>query len=224
MTLQARRQTRLQAVRCRCRACGAHCRAWQGRSTLGGRCGTCGSYDITPVGSRAESGHAASIMVQLEAQEPPPVIRAAVPPGGDAAAIVRALVDDAPSALVVALVDRPSLAQAAAALAAGARVVADSSVNAADLDALVASAATGGPVVQLTPDAGLANAERLRERLHDGAVQRLTSARLQLGLAALDAPSRRAERLAGVEIELTEAAAELVQLARELDLLAGPRG
>lgn len=152
------------------------------------------------------------------------MIRAAVPPGGDAAAVVRALVDDAPSALVVALLDRPSLVQAAAALAAGARVVADSAIAVADLDALVASAEAGGPVVQLAPGAGVADAERLRERLHDGAVQRLTSARIQLGLAALDAPSRRADRLAGVELELSEAAAELVQLARELDLLTGLRG
>lgn len=56
----------------------------------------------------------------------------------------------------------------------------------------------------------------LAARIHDGPIQRLTAARVQLGLVAFDPPERRPQRLAEIEAELSEAAGELVTLVREL--------
>lgn len=55
----------------------------------------------------------------------------------------------------------------------------------------------------------------LAARVHDGPIQRLTSARVQLGLVAFDPPERREARLTEIEAELSEAAGELVTLVRE---------
>jgi hypothetical protein len=40
---------RLEARRCRCACCGAHVMCVAGRATLGGRCSTCGSYELAPL-------------------------------------------------------------------------------------------------------------------------------------------------------------------------------
>jgi hypothetical protein len=39
----------LKHRRCSCVRCGAHVTGVQGRATLGGRCSTCGSYELVPV-------------------------------------------------------------------------------------------------------------------------------------------------------------------------------
>ena len=43
----------LERSRCRCARCGAHSAGVVGQATLGGRCSTCGSYELIPLGGGA---------------------------------------------------------------------------------------------------------------------------------------------------------------------------